>query len=320
MSFFEPILYTIVISVVVAANSVAYVLSKRYQNLITVSYYRFFLLLSIWLLLDMLYVYIEPSLIQSKWLQVVQKPLFFIVNCIHCMMLYQTPVFIMHLTAVKPAEHLNSLFKRMAVFFLTVIVLRLPLMLLGGWPTWIEDLLFLALNTSWLCVIIWVLWRCISYIRSAKESMRKDIAKAIVWLVSVFFIGFFLDLVREGFISDILQLNHIRLFLEQHISIRFYTLFYFFWSLIFLKKTLAVLAQNASTLNEQLCEEAYKNYGITQREKEVIALVSKGKSNQEIAAELFISDKTVKRHIQNIYEKIGVKNRLELLKKMSQKA
>jgi DNA-binding NarL/FixJ family response regulator len=47
------------------------------------------------------------------------------------------------------------------------------------------------------------------------------------------------------------------------------------------------------------------------REKEVLRLTAQGSSNKEIAANLFISDTTVKAHMRNILEKLRVKNRAE---------
>lgn len=47
------------------------------------------------------------------------------------------------------------------------------------------------------------------------------------------------------------------------------------------------------------------------REKEVLRLTAQGSSNKEIAADLFISDTTVKAHMRNILEKLHVKNRAE---------
>ncbi len=47
------------------------------------------------------------------------------------------------------------------------------------------------------------------------------------------------------------------------------------------------------------------------REIEVLKLIASGCSNQDIAGELVISEKTVKRHISNIYGKLGVKNRTQ---------
>jgi DNA-binding NarL/FixJ family response regulator len=49
--------------------------------------------------------------------------------------------------------------------------------------------------------------------------------------------------------------------------------------------------------------------GLTAREVQVLALVAKGKSNKEIAAELVISDRTVARHLSNIFTKLGVSTR-----------
>jgi DNA-binding CsgD family transcriptional regulator len=49
--------------------------------------------------------------------------------------------------------------------------------------------------------------------------------------------------------------------------------------------------------------------GLTPREYEVLTLVADGRSNREIGAALFISDRTVARHLTNIYNKIGVTSR-----------
>jgi DNA-binding NarL/FixJ family response regulator len=51
--------------------------------------------------------------------------------------------------------------------------------------------------------------------------------------------------------------------------------------------------------------------GLTQREVEVLRRVAAGKSNQEIAAELVLSIRTVERHISNIYGKTNSHNRAD---------
>ena len=51
--------------------------------------------------------------------------------------------------------------------------------------------------------------------------------------------------------------------------------------------------------------------GLTQREVEVLRLIASGRSNQEIAEELFISPHTVIRHVSNIFAKTGSSNRAE---------
>jgi DNA-binding CsgD family transcriptional regulator len=49
--------------------------------------------------------------------------------------------------------------------------------------------------------------------------------------------------------------------------------------------------------------------GLSAREIEVLRLVAQGRSNQEIAAQLVLSIRTVERHISNIYAKLGVRGK-----------
>lgn len=58
--------------------------------------------------------------------------------------------------------------------------------------------------------------------------------------------------------------------------------------------------------------QVHNNYGLTPREMDVIKEVVAGYPNREIAGKLSISEQTVKHHITNIFDKLGVFNRLEL--------
>ena len=58
-------------------------------------------------------------------------------------------------------------------------------------------------------------------------------------------------------------------------------------------------------------EQARHQYGLTARELEVLRLVAIGRSNRDIAAELFISAKTASVHVSNIMSKLGVASRVE---------
>ena len=53
--------------------------------------------------------------------------------------------------------------------------------------------------------------------------------------------------------------------------------------------------------------------GLSNRESEVAELVSKGLSNKEVANQLFVTEKTVKFHLTNIYKKMNVKSRAQLI-------
>jgi DNA-binding NarL/FixJ family response regulator len=76
---------------------------------------------------------------------------------------------------------------------------------------------------------------------------------------------------------------------------------------------------------DELIQESYKKLllksptsnqlaqmkAISRREMEVMALISESMTNEEIAQKLFLSAKTVKTHIRNIFEKTGIRNRVE---------
>src|SRR5450432_2498763 len=51
---------------------------------------------------------------------------------------------------------------------------------------------------------------------------------------------------------------------------------------------------------------------LSEREKEIVQLVAQGFRNREIGEKLFISEQTVKNHLHNIFDKLGVSDRLEL--------
>ncbi len=55
--------------------------------------------------------------------------------------------------------------------------------------------------------------------------------------------------------------------------------------------------------------------GLSERETEVLVLAARGLSNRQIAEELHISEATAKRHLANIYQRVGVRSRNEAVRK-----
>jgi len=62
-----------------------------------------------------------------------------------------------------------------------------------------------------------------------------------------------------------------------------------------------------------------KEHKLTPRQLEILELILKGHSNKEIAQKLFISNNTVKTHIHHLYEKLNVKNRMEIIQRFMEK-
>jgi len=59
-------------------------------------------------------------------------------------------------------------------------------------------------------------------------------------------------------------------------------------------------------------EKPSRNFGLTKREMEILAAIVIGLSNKEIARKFSLSEDTVKHHLTNIFDKVGVVSRLEL--------
>lgn len=78
------------------------------------------------------------------------------------------------------------------------------------------------------------------------------------------------------------------------------------------KNNIAPLVTDIKIKNDKFEENCVK-YNLTPQERKIIPLIAKGQTNKEIAETLFISDKTVKKHLQNIFEKVGVAGKIELL-------
>ncbi|HEY5730278.1 MAG TPA: helix-turn-helix transcriptional regulator [Anaerolineales bacterium] len=73
---------------------------------------------------------------------------------------------------------------------------------------------------------------------------------------------------------------------------------------------------SAPLASDEISAEFLSKYRITERERELILKVMQGKSNADIGRELFISLPTVKTHLHNIYQKLGVDSRYDLLAKV----
>ena len=84
-----------------------------------------------------------------------------------------------------------------------------------------------------------------------------------------------------------------------------------FWLLYFFLKFARTLANQAESSG--ILELISDKYQVSDRERDIIRLILKGKSNSEIKDELFISYHTVKNHLYSLYNKLGITSRYELI-------
>jgi two-component system, NarL family, nitrate/nitrite response regulator NarL len=77
--------------------------------------------------------------------------------------------------------------------------------------------------------------------------------------------------------------------------------------LLILALTLPALAQDSLGQSKQQVNS------LTGRERQIVLIVAEGLSNKEVGRQLNLSEGTVKVHLHNIYNKLGVKNRTALV-------
>jgi DNA-binding NarL/FixJ family response regulator len=74
--------------------------------------------------------------------------------------------------------------------------------------------------------------------------------------------------------------------------------------------------ESSPVISQSNFDESSKLFNLTAREREIATLMVKGQTYKEIAKELFISEKTVTKHIQNMFGKAGVSNKVGLINKL----
>ena len=71
------------------------------------------------------------------------------------------------------------------------------------------------------------------------------------------------------------------------------------------------LVKDSQNMNNENNKEFMKVKSLTKREYEVLILIAEGLNNRDIAEKLFISEKTVKNHVSNIFKKLEVNDRIQ---------
>jgi DNA-binding NarL/FixJ family response regulator len=74
----------------------------------------------------------------------------------------------------------------------------------------------------------------------------------------------------------------------------------------------SVLVKSVSDPKKSM-KEKFEKFGITNKEREIVLKIMNGLEYKEIGNDLGISLSTIKTHVQNIFKKTGVKNKIELI-------
>jgi DNA-binding NarL/FixJ family response regulator len=129
-------------------------------------------------------------------------------------------------------------------------------------------------------------------------------------------IGFGLMILCLLVLFKIAEVNFIKGDVQLEVIVAIAAMIFFFAGLYFnyqsgkkREQTNQPPAESGTTSNIDYSQ--IKKLGLTQREHDVLVKMAAGLSNQEIAAQLFLSESTIKTHVSNIFFKLDVKRRTQ---------
>lgn len=283
--------------------SIVYYILERVMWL---KYYLFFLCTFALLLfirsLKLFTLFAIPSFIYTNIFNTIYL---FALSIAMAFMLYVIPAFLYHFLSLKWKAKENIIFIGISILYFIISILGM------------------LVNFAWYIISISIFYIFIIYIFAVGVKYYKNITdKMMAFIVKLFGIITLiifpilisqLVFIKNESISDIRAIDiTLPLF---YIWWNFIMLGYFFWYFINIigKKIVLLDADNNDMNNEK------NRYliNLTKREKEIATFLIKGKSNKEISLILDISLNTVNNHVANIYEKLKIKNRVELVNKLS---
>lgn len=243
----------------------------------------------------------------------------FILSVSMSLMLYFIPAFLYRFLELKWSVKENVEYLILSVIFFVLSILGILLNF---------NFYIIANIIFYLSILFLFILGFLNY-KNIKDNTIKFIVK-ILGLITIFIYPI---LVYQLIIlnKNIFDINSIDLTL---------VLFYIWWNLVMLGYLLwyfiGIIKNKNKLINKDLIEKNSKNIeekeiinknksyskkeesiNLTKREKEILSYLLSGKTNKEVSIILKISLNTVNNHVANIYDKSGVKNRVELVNKFS---
>ncbi|MBT5954451.1 helix-turn-helix transcriptional regulator [bacterium] len=305
MIYIQSIIYVFAISIGSCSLLLCFLVDKLYSLEVNRSHKVFFTALTGLLFGDIIlnyFYWFGFHKIEDKWI-----PLFlnFGVNIAQCALVYAIPLFILSLVGFKNRITLFLIFKRLSISLFACLCLVYGFKIFNRLNLSFDLSYFIILDLILFIEVIWSIFICFNAQKEMSDSFLSKVIKIILVLCSFFVVGFFIDLFRVK-LGVFPQLE----------SFRFYSIFYLLWSIIYCVSVYKLIIEKLPLQQASNTESLFESFNITEREKDIAKQIAKGLSNAEIGEALFISEYTVKRHIQNIFGKLKVTNRISILKKL----
>lgn len=187
-------------------------------------------------------------------------------------------------------------------FLLTSYILRF-ILTNRFYNSWME-LVFIYVFEN--LILIEIIFLVLLFFKSRKSNYQNRIARIYSVLYSLRYVVFIIVyvIITSSTVNELLKaiLGFSFLLLLNLLPLLWIRVYF----IPFLKQVNAIS-------DEHRFNEYCKQFNISQREKEILSLIISGKSNKEIGELLFISYSTVKNHVYNLYQKLNLNSRFELI-------
>ena len=234
---------------------------------------------------------------------------FGIIATILSIALYGSLVFLLSLHSFRTAN--KSLYKTALALCLTTIAIQIVHLLsaLLGSPGLVQSSLWQVATYLIIALAMGALGLLLIKSRTSNDHPSLQILFKGIGLCCLLFVPL-------GAIEYVLEV--FSLYAYQPLSLEY--LLYLGINITILLAAVQVLAKQpkSGAAFGELSLETAKRFLLTAREQEMASLIAQGLTNKEIAFRLGISEATVRTHIYNLFQKVGVQSRIELLNVLHQ--
>lgn len=272
----------------VAAVFIGYLLNRKYEDKLLKEYFIILIVIMAGYLHEPISYYVSNYLFNL------------ILNYYYSLSMFVLIWRLIHFTIVLVGRKISKV-NSTVIIILLIFVFSFLMILLG------IDIIRIIVITE-VIFYITLLLVLIIISRNTYRIKMKSVARNIVLYIKLLFV--FLPI----FIIESILL----LFMTEEFEIAYlsfpYILFLLFWNIINISLVAKYFFKPISEKqNIGINTDFLKEYGITPTEMEVIKLIKSGLSNKEIAFKRQSKEKTIKNHIYNIYQKLEIKSRVELI-------
>lgn len=296
--------YILSVSFGTANLSLATYFYFKYRNRLALSYLLFLVILLLYVLNHSIYFYCFSILSMRSHNFITLMNFNYVV--FNSALIYLIPKTSLILCGNETNKSLMfGMLKLLAIFFPVIFLITL----LTGTNKGVQETFIYISGILLLLVIIWVISLFILNFRKFSDFLRVVILTGVI-LVLLFFPGFLVDLNFYFFQERLKVLPKVFNFLG---------LFFLIWNIFGVYYGFRFI-ERFSNLNEEISfkipDEFYKYYRINSREKEILNLLLQGYTNKEISEKVYLSEGTVKNYIYNIFQKLNISNRMQILRKI----